>query len=481
MNAKAQYQPKQPPHDLVAEATVLGGLLLRNDLFGDVASLICAEDFYRSDHQQIFAGIAEMIGARRSCDFVTLTAYFRNKGQLDGLGGPGYIASLQVDTYSVASVIVAHAQVVRERATLRKLIAIGAEIGDLGYRPEGRAPDELLEHAERLVLEVRTKRAVVSGDLRPISEFVDQAERQIEEAHKSNRGMGGVSTGFRQLDAKIDGLHAGDLVIVAGRPGSGKTTLATNIAQNLAYDQGKRVAMFTMEMQGASVARRMQSSTSRLPLSKLRGGALTDGDWQKLSEAGEKLRSGRFLLDETGGLSPFELRGRVRRAASRGGLDLIVVDYVQLMQIPGSRENRTNQVAEISRSMKALAKEFGVPVLLLSQLTRDNEREKREPKLSDLRESGGLEQDPDLVLFVYRENIADEEPDPIGAAKIIIGKQRDGATGFVRMNFYGAVNRFEEMGAHEEQEWRDRQRVKVVAKPSRGFGSDRKLAAAGES
>lgn len=472
--------PLQPPHSLDAEVSVLGGLLLLNSAFDDVASVVRLEDFYRTEHQQVFAAIAEMAGARKPFDFVTLTEHLRNKGRLEEAGGTAYVTSLAVDTYSTANLL-AYARIVRERSVMRRLIAVGTEMADIGYRPDGLSVDESLERAERLVYDLRAARVVQGGGLQPLSHFAGQVESDIERMHKAGGGMGGISTGFHWLDRKTDGLHAGDLVIVAGRPGHGKSTFAMNIAEHVAFRGGKRVDVFSMEMQGRQLALRTLAGLSRVPMNRLRGGALDAGDWDRIAAAGSTLRTDLIQIDETGSLSPSDIRARVRRSAARGGLAVVVVDYLQLMQVAGSRENRTNQVSEITRSLKALAKEFGVAVIALSQLSRANEKENRKPKNSDLRDSGGIEQDADVVLFVYRENEGDEAPPAeVSTAELIIGKQRSGPTGSVFLNFYGACSQFEEMSVEDERAYRESRYSKVVA-PTRGFGRDIKRAAAGDS
>jgi replicative DNA helicase len=470
--------PLQAPHSIEAEQSVLGGLMLRNEAFGDIARTLSAADFFRADHQLIFGAIAEMIAARKVCDFVTLQEHLRNQHRLDEAGGPGYLGSLTSDGYSIANLL-AYVGIVRERAVLRRLIAAGALIGEMGYRPEGRSPDELLEEAERLVFELRAARAAESAGLRPLSQYAPQVEADIDRMHKAGGGMGGISTGFRWLDRKTDGLHPGDLVIVAGRPGSGKSTFAMNIAANVTFQGGRRVDVFSMEMQGRQVAMRTLSWLSRVPMGRLRSGALQDNDWTKIIGAGASMRTDLIQIDETGALSPFELRARARRSAARGGLALIVVDYIQLMQVPGTRENRTNQVAQISGALKAMAKEFGVAVIALSQLSRANEKENRKPKLSDLRDSGGIEQDADVVLFIHREDDGTESAET-ATAEIIIGKQRDGELGREPMNFYGACSRFEEMTEGERQA-HDNRRAPLAGTSGFARISDRKRLAAGDA
>lgn len=469
---------RQPPHSVEVEQSVLGGLMLRNSAFDDVASKVSAQDFYRADHQVIFRAIAQMIASRKPCDFVTLAEHLRQHGQLDDAGGAQYLGALAIDCSGVANLL-HYAGIVRERALLRSMIAVGSELADMGYAQDGRAPGELLEEIERRVQELRKANSTRGSGLRPIGDFVEAAERDIERLSKSDRKLGGISTGFPKLDAKIDGLHPGDVVIVAGRPRQGKTAFAVNVAQNVDRFERKRVAIFSMEMQGKQVALRILAGLSRVHLQRLRNGAIEGDDWNRITQAGTDVRSSLIELDETGALSPAELRSRCRRAAGREGLGLIVVDYAQLMRIPSSRENRTQQMSEIGGAFKAIAKELDVPVMALSQLTRDNDREKRRPRLSDLRD-GGLEQDADVVIFVHREgNDEDGLATGVGAAEIIVGKQRQGEEGTLRMNYYGACCQFEEMSADDESRFVAGQHAKHF-RPSRGFGKLRAVAGDGE-
>lgn len=479
--ARIQNLPKQPPHSIAAEQSVLGGLMLMNRIYTEIGDKLSSEDFYRTDHQLIYAGIAAMLGANKPCDFVTLSEHLRDQGRLDEAGGPKYLGDLAADTYSIANVV-SYAEIVRERSVLRKLIAKGADIGDLGYRPDGRTADELIEHAERLIFELRAAREHSAGGLRPFTDFMTEAEGDIERLHKQERKLGGLSTGYASLDRKIDGLHAGDFVVLASRPGLGKTTLAVNIAANVATIEQKRALIFSMEMQGRQVALRVIAGLGRVPMQRLRGGALQDEDWGHAVGARAKARLDLIELDESGGLSPMDVRARSRRATARGNVGLIVVDYLQLMQIPGFRENRNNEVSKITRSLKTLAKELQVPIIALSQLTRESEKEDRRPRSSDLRDSGGIESDADVVLLIYRKKVGDSLATGVGAAEIIVGKQRQGSDGTIRLNYFGECCRFEQMSEQDEFDYREQQKA---TEPARGFkrlaGGSGKDAAAGDS
>lgn len=467
--ARVQSLPKQPPHSIEAEQSVLGGLMLRNDAFADVSRKVSAEDFYRTDHQLLFSAITEMLAARKPCDFVTLTEHLRNAGRLQEAGDAGYIGSLAADTYSLANII-AYADVIRERSVMRRLIAVGHDIGDIGYRPDGRSADEALEQAERLVFELRqARRSETEAGPLPASVFVTQAEGDVERMRASGGRLTGLATGFAWLDERTKGLQPGDLAIIAARPAMGKTTLALNIADHAALELGLPVAVFSMEMQGKQLSMRTLANLARVHLQRLRGGQLNDGDWDRLTAASALVRAAKIFIDETGALSPLDIRARARRLKAAHDIRLVVVDYIQLMQVPGFRENRTNEVSMITRSLKALAKELGIPIIALSQLSRANEKENRKPKLSDLRDSGGIEQDADLVLFIHRDeqSFEDEEQDRPSVAEIIIGKQRSGPLGHRRMHFLGSYNRFEEMSNEDFREYQTR---RAPAAPSTGFG-----------
>ena len=444
--ARIQSLPKQPPHSIEAEQSVLGGLLLNNALYFELADKLAEADFYRADHQLIYRAIGELIGANKPCDFVTLTEHLRNQGRVDEAGGPSYLASLAVDTYSIANVL-AYGEIVRERAVLRGLIAAGSDIGDLGYRPEGRAPGELVDEAEQKVYALRERGARARSTYTPIGKMLEVVEKKIEMLRDNPQALAGLATGFSELDRKTNGLHPGDLIIVAARPGMGKTSLAMNIAEHVAIEKKIPVAVFSMEMSAEQLTQRVVASFGRVELGKLRSGQLEDADYSRLVSADAFIREAPMYIDETGALSPLELRSRARRLASQFDIKLIVVDYIQLMHVPGKTDNRTNEISEISRNLKALAKELGIPIIALSQLNRGLEsRDEKRPRLSDLRESGGIEQDADLVLFIYREEMyLPDKVEAKGRAEIIIGKQRSGPTGKLDVTFLGQYTKFDNL------------------------------------
>lgn len=424
--------PQQPPHSVEAEQSVLGGLMLNNQAFFDLADRLDDADFYRTDHQLIYRAISALIGNDWPCDFVTLSERLRRDGKLDEAGGPEYLASLATDTYSIANLL-SYADIVRERAVRRALIAAGAEIGEMGFRPEGRSLAELLDVAEQKVFEIarqRTSAAEVSNDA---------ILTAIEDRLEKREAIKGLMTGFVEFDHRTQGLHAGEVTILAARPGKGKTSFAMNIVEHVAVEQKIPAAVFSMEMGAEQLLLRTLSSVARVGLRNLRSGDLNDADMDRLAVAGGLLRAAPIIIDETEALSPLELRARARRLVQNRGVKLIVVDYLQLMQVPGSRENRTNDVSEISRQIKSMAKALGVPVIALSQLGRDvDKRANKRPNLGDLRESGQIEADADMVLFVHRDEDNDKHE-----AEIIIGKGRNVPVGDFKVEWHGSYCRFD--------------------------------------
>ena len=437
--------PKLPPHSIEAEQSVLGGLMLDNRAWDDIGDRITGEDFYREDHRMIFEAIAELCSTSKPCDFITLCEHLRHKGKLEEAGGVPYLGTLANDTPSAANVM-AYAEIVRERSVLRTLIAAGGDIAELGFRPDGRGHSELIDVAEQKVFAIRNKTAHATGDYSMMPQLMDIVERRIDEMRTNPGGLAGLPTGFTDLDKLTTGLHPGDLVILAGRPAMGKTSFALNIAEHVALYEMTGAAVFSMEMPADQLALRVLSSFARIDMGKLRSGELEDRDWDRLTSQGGLVREAPIYIDETGALSPLELRARARRMKQRHDIQLIIVDYIQLMQVPGTKENRTNEISEISRSLKALAKELNLPVIALSQLNRGVEqRDNKRPRMSDLRESGGIEQDADIVAFVYRDEVYNKESPDKGTAEIIIVKQRNGPLGTVKTAFFGQYTRFENL------------------------------------
>ena len=432
-----------PPHSIEAEQSVLGGLMLDAAAWDQVADRVRAEDFYRNDHRLIFAAVAGLIERNQPCDAVTLSGHLDAQGLLDQVGGLGYLGSLVRDTPTAAN-IRAYADIVRERSTLRQLITVGNSIVVSALEPEGRETREIVDDAERAVFEIADRGARGRVGFRTVKSILPDVVNRIDELYHSDGKMTGISTGFKQLDEMTSGLQAGDLIIIAGRPSMGKTTLAVNIAENAALGANKSAAIFSMEMSAESLTLRMISSLGRINQSHLRSGRLHEDDWPRIDSAMTQLGSASIHVDETPALTPTEVRARARRLKRERGLDLIVVDYLQLMQVAGTKENRATEISEISRSLKALAKELKVPVIALSQLNRGVEqRVEKKPVMSDLRESGALEQDADLILLIYREEVYDPNTTRKGIADIIVAKQRNGPTGDVQLTFLGQYTKFE--------------------------------------
>ncbi len=444
MNSPMTPNPRVPPHSEEAEQAVLGGLMLDNAAWDRVADRITAEDFYRHDHRLIFRAVSTLADRNAPFDMVTVSEQLDRTAELESAGGMAYLGRLAAETPSAAN-IVAYADIVRERSILRSLISVGTEIADSAYTPEGRDSKELLDVAEQKVFRIAEQGARGAQGFRGMKPLLTAAVNQIEELYETKNPITGIATGYEDLDALTSGLNPGDLVIVAGRPSMGKTSFAMNIAEYVAMKNAEPVAIFSMEMPGEQLAMRLLSSMGRINQQKLRSGRLEDGDWPRLTSAVQMLSEAPLFIDDTPALSPTELRARTRRLMrEHKGLGLIVVDYLQLMQFPGSGESRAHEISEISRGLKALAKELSVPMIALSQLNRSLEqRPNKRPVMSDLRESGAIEQDADIIAFVYRDEVYNDESPDKGTAEIIIAKQRNGPIGTVRLTFRGQFTRFE--------------------------------------
>ena len=426
---------------------MLGGLLLDNRSWNDIADQLAEEDFYRADHQLIWRGISQLIGANQPCDFVTLTEHLRARNELEEAGGLAYLGSLANDTPSAANVK-AYADIVRERSVLRNLVAAGGDIAELGFRPDGREISELIDLSEQKVFAIRERGARSKTDYFDMATVLDDIHGRILDMQNVRRKVTGLETGFKDFDDRTTGLGAGDLMILAARPSMGKTSLATNIAEHVAFDLNLPVAIFSMEMSAEQVGFRIISSRSGIPMQQLRTGNLGDVEMDALTHTIKRLHDAPLFIDETGGLSPMELRAKARRLAARKGLSLLVVDYIQLMQVPGKGDNRVQEISEISRQLKSLAKELKIPIIALSQLNRGVEnRDEKRPRMADLRESGGIEQDADLVVFIYRHWVYDKNADE-SAAELIIAKQRNGPLGKIDLQFVGANTKFENLASN---------------------------------
>lgn len=402
------------------------------------------EDFYRADHHKVYEAILDLSEGNKPFDAVMVAEWLSKRDQLEEVGGVPYLVEL-VEAVPTAANILAYAQMIRESSVLRKLIDVGTQVVQMGYRPEGRAAAEVMEFAEREIFSIADEGERLKRGFRPIKELMTGAMDRVAELFEREEAITGHATGFKDFDEMTSGLQAGDLVIVAGRPSMGKTTFAMNIAEHVAISGKKAVAVFSMEMPGEQLALRMLSSIGRVDQTRVRTGRLDDQDWHRLTSAVGILSQTAIHIDDTPALSPSDLRSRARRLARTCDLGVIVVDYLQLMQVPGTKENRTNEISEISRSLKSIAKELSVPVIALSQLNRSLEqRPNKRPVMSDLRESGAIEQDADLIVFIYRDEVYDKESPQKGMAEIIIGKQRNGPIGNLFLTFRGQNTRFED-------------------------------------
>jgi replicative DNA helicase len=434
---------KVPPHSIRAEQAVLGGLMLDNPAWDKVADHVAEDDFYRRDHRLIFRAIAELADRNSPFDAVTLSEWLDQNQLLETAGGLASLGGLVQNTPSAAN-IQAYADIVRENAVLRALITVGNDIAGSAFVTEGRSSGELLEHAEQQVFQIAERGKRGKRGFRTIRSLLGAAVDRIDKLFQQDDPFTGVPTGFSDLDEMTAGLQPSDLIIVAGRPSMGKTTLAMNFAENAAIKYQLPVAIFSMEMPGEQLALRMMSSLGHIDQHKVRTGKLEDDDWPRLTSAVSLLDNAPLFIDDTPSLSPTEMRARARRLKREHDIGLIVVDYLQLMQVPGTRENRTTEISEISRNLKALAKELEVPVVALSQLNRGLEqRTDKRPVMSDLRESGAIEQDADVIIFIYRDEVYNEDSPQKGIAEIIIGKQRNGPIGKRFLTFRGQFTRFE--------------------------------------
>src|SRR5579862_1098158 len=447
-----------PPHSVEAEQSLLGGLLLDNQAFDKIADLVTADDFYRDDHRCIFRHLSKLIEQAKPADVVTIAESIEASEDKDRTGGPAYLGSLAQNTPSALN-IRRYAELVRERAVQRRLITVATEIAESALSPSGKDVGQLLDEAESRILEVGEKGQRGTQGFEAIQPVLARVFERIDHLYRQENksDVTGLPTGFVDLDERTAGLQEGDLVIVAGRPSMGKTAFALNIAEHVAVENGVPVAIFSMEMGAAQLAMRMLGSIARVDQHKMRTGRLNDEEWSRLSTAMGKMHDAPIFIDETGALNALELRTRARRIHRQcGKLGLVMVDYLQLMSAFIFNETATTEISEISRSLKALAKELGAPVVALSQLNRALEtRNDKRPMMSDLRESGAIEQDADVILFIYRDEVYfPEKPESKGTAEVIIGKQRNGPIGRVNLTFLGEHTRFEDRA--REGAWQSR-------------------------
>ncbi len=437
-----------PPHSLEAEQAVLGSLLIDNQAWESVAGYLLPADFYVPQNRVLFEAMAPLLDQNRPCDHLTLGEHLRGLGRLEEAGGADYLVALSREVPTSAN-IRAYAEIVRDRSILRQLQQVGTQIVASVFDPQGRSAHELLDEAERSVFALAGRGE--GKDTPPlVRTYVKQVIEQIGQLHEKGSRITGVPTGLRAVDSLTAGLQPGDLIVVAGRPSSGKTSFAMNIAENAAIRERIPTLIFSMEMPAAQLVRRMLSSLGRIDQSRLRTGQLEDDDWPRLTSAVEMLSEAPIYIDDTGSLSPGEVRARARRLARQEKIGLVILDYIQLMQVPGTNENRATEISEISRSIKALGKELDVPVIAISQLNRNVEqRPSKRPVMSDLRDSGSIEQDADLIAFIYRDEMYNPDSSDRGTAEVIVAKHRNGAIGDLRLVFLSSCTRFENLASDD--------------------------------
>tara|TARA_Y100000389_G_scaffold31639_1_gene26805 strand:- start:11817 stop:13223 length:1407 start_codon:yes stop_codon:yes gene_type:complete len=437
---------KVPPHSLEAETSLIGGLMLDSSAWDKVADLISSNDFYRKDHQLIYSAIQSLVESDSPCDVVTVSEHLDSHGELENAGGLEYLATLTNETVGAANVRW-YAKILREHATLRALISAGNEIAGSAFISDGRTAAEILEDAEKAVFEIADRGNRSNKGFASLKEILPSTVDRIDALHQSDGDITGISTGYTEFDKMTAGLQPGDFIIVAGRPSMGKTALAVNIAENAAIGSKVPTVIFSMEMPAQQLAFRMISSLGRVDQTHLRTGNFPDEDWSRINTAVQLMSDAPIFIDDTPGLSPSEIRAksrRLQREQGENGIGLIVIDYLQLMQVPGNKENRATEISEISRGLKALAKEMSCPVIALSQLNRSVEqRPDKRPVMSDLRESGAIEQDADLILFIYRDEVYNQDTPRKGVADIVIAKQRNGPIGDFPLTFVGRYTKFE--------------------------------------
>ena len=436
---------KVPPHSIEAEQAVLGSMLIDRESWDKVAELVTDADFYNHSHQVIFRVILKLLGESQPVDLITVSEALEHRNELEDAGGFAYLAELAKNTPSSANVT-SYAKIVSERAITRELIGVAHEIAEVGYNPEGRDSADILDMAESKVFEIAEKRTGENEGPRDVDSVLDKTIKRLESLIETSKEVTGVTTGFSDLDKKTSGLQPSDLIIVAARPSMGKTTFAMNLCENAMMAETKPVLVFSLEMPSEQIMMRMLASLSRVDQTRIRTAQLDDQEWARVSNTMAMLKDkDNLFIDDSSGLTPMDVRSRARKLArERGGISLIMVDYLQLMRVPSLSDNRTLEIAEISRSLKALAKELEVPVVALSQLNRSLEqRADKRPVNSDLRESGSIEQDADLIMFIYRDEVYHENSEYKGIAEIIIGKQRNGPIGTSRLTFQGQFSRFD--------------------------------------
>jgi replicative DNA helicase len=441
MDHSVSVNHKLPPQNIDAEQSVLGGILVENEAFNKVLEYITQEDFYREAHRKIFLGMMELFNKNEPVDLITLTEVLKKRNHLEDVGGAAYLASL-VDNITTASNISYYAKIVREKAILRKLITTATEIVTSGYE-DSKDVKDLLDEAEKSIFEITGRQ--IKPSFLDLKSVLKESMKTIERLYERKEFVTGVPTGFGEFDRLTAGLQPSDLIVVAGRPSMGKTAFCLNIAQYAAIEANIPVAIFSLEMSKEQIALRMICSEGRVDAHRLRRGFLDKEDWKKLITAIDVLSQAPIFIDDTPALTALEMRAKARRLKAEHNLGLLIVDYLQLMRGRGSSDNREQEISDISRSLKALAKELNLPIVALSQLNRRVEdRPNKRPQLADLRESGAIEQDADVIAFIYREELYNRSDEDVkGIAEILVGKQRNGPTGDIKLTFVDKYTRFE--------------------------------------
>ena len=433
---------KIPPQNMEAEVSVLGAMLIDGEAVNKVIEVLTVSDFYSGAHQKIYNGIIELYQKNEPADLITITNILKDRGELDSIGGAGYLTNL-VNQVPTAANVAYYAKIINEKAVLRQLIDGATSIVDQGYSNSGDV-DRFMDEAERIIFEVAQKK--IKQSFFAVKDIVKDSFKTIEQLYERKEMVTGVPTGFTEVDKLTSGLQSSDLIVVAGRPSMGKTAFALNIVAHAAMNADVPCAIFSLEMSKEQLVQRLLCSEARVSASKLRGGFLTESDWPKLTRAAGALSEAPIYIDDTPAINVLEMRAKSRRLQKDKGLKLIVVDYLQLMRGIGSSESREREISEISRSLKALAKELSVPVIAISQLNRAVEaRQIKRPQLADLRESGAIEQDADVIMFVYRDELYNRDSEEKGIAELIVGKQRNGPTGYSRLSFLSEITRFENL------------------------------------
>ncbi len=451
-NIESLGQLSLPPHSSDAEAALIGGLLLdsENQAYDKIADIVSERDFYHSENKDVFKVIQNLSEESKVTDLLTVSDYLDSSTDFESKPSIEYLSEI-VESTAGNSNITEYAKIIREKALLRELIQISSEIAQSAYKPEGKSPSELVDLAESHIFEIaeRGNRNMVFAEM---SDLVKQTYDELDKRSQGGGKITGVSSGFRELDNLTAGLQNGELIIIAGRPSMGKTAFALNIAEHTALADENPVAIFSMEMSASALAQRMISSLGRVNAHSIKTGQLEEKDWNRVDGAIQQIKNAPIYIDDTPSLTPIELRARARRIQREKGLSLIVIDYLQLMSVHGNKENRATEISEISRNLKALARELDIPIIALSQLNRSVEqRTDKQPQMSDLRESGAIEQDADLIAFIYREEVYDPDTDKKGVALINVAKQRNGSIGQFNLTFLGRYTKFENWVPEYEQ------------------------------